>query len=147
MKLTSTLFVSADGVYQGPGAPAEDISGGFTRGGRQVPHVDDELGSVMTGIVGRADALLLGRHTYEIVAASRGAMDDPGDDPIAVGSATLTKHVVSATLTAPSWAGTRVLPGEAGAVAALEAEPGRSCRCTAAGCWSGGCWRRRCSTS
>ncbi|GAA1394919.1 hypothetical protein GCM10009613_43820 [Pseudonocardia kongjuensis] len=74
MKLTSTLFVSADGVYQGPGAPAEDISGGCTRGGRLVPHVDDELGSVMTGIVGRAGVLLLGRHRADPDRVA----DDPG---------------------------------------------------------------------
>ncbi|MEV1293686.1 dihydrofolate reductase family protein [Pseudonocardia sp. NPDC049635] len=125
MRLTSTVFVSVDGVYQGPGGPEEDLSGGFTRGGWLVPHFDDELGSVMDGIFGRADAFLLGRHTYDIFAASWGAMADPGDDPIAVGFATLPKYVVSTMSTTPSWAGTSVLPGEVGAVAELKRKPGR----------------------
>jgi dihydrofolate reductase len=83
MKLTTTTFVSVDGVMQGPGRPDEDRRGGFERGGWLVPHFDIETATFMNQVFGRADAFLLGRRTYEIFAASWGTMVDPGDNPVA----------------------------------------------------------------
>jgi dihydrofolate reductase len=126
MKLTATMFVSVDGVYQGPGAPEEDRSGGFGRGGWVVPHFDEPTGLFMDEVFRRADAFLVGRNTYEIFAASWGAMADPGDDVVAVGFATLPKYVASTTLTDPGWAGTTVLSGDVvAAVRGLKEKPGR----------------------
>ena len=85
MKLTTTTFVSVDGVMQGIGAPDEDRSGGFERGGWTTPLWDNETGTFLNQVYERADAFLFGRRTYEIFAGSWGAMADPGANPIAVG--------------------------------------------------------------
>ena len=42
MKLTTTTHVSVDGLMQGLGAPDEDRSGGFERGGSAPPLFYDE---------------------------------------------------------------------------------------------------------
>jgi hypothetical protein len=44
MKLTATMMVSLDGVYQGPGGPGEDERDGFERGGWVASHFDEETG-------------------------------------------------------------------------------------------------------
>ncbi|GAA4058982.1 hypothetical protein GCM10022233_34810 [Streptomyces shaanxiensis] len=43
MRLVLQEFPTLDGVSQGPGSPDEDTSDGFTRGGRFVPHPDEEF--------------------------------------------------------------------------------------------------------
>ena len=68
MRLTLTQFVTLDGVYQGPGSPDEDPSDGFTRGGWMVPHMDPTFIAQAADWLAQADALLLGRRTYEAFA-------------------------------------------------------------------------------
>jgi hypothetical protein len=68
MKLTTTTFVSVDGVMQGIGAPDEDHRGGFERGGWTTPLWDTEALAFLNQVYGRADAFLFGRRTYEIFA-------------------------------------------------------------------------------
>jgi dihydrofolate reductase len=58
-------LVSVDGVGQGPGAPDEDTTDGFTQGGWFVPHLDESFLKLVTGWVDDADAFLFGRRTYE----------------------------------------------------------------------------------
>lgn len=68
MKLTATMFVTLDGVYQAPGGRQEDPSGGFVHGGWSVPYGDEDFGRSMTGVFERVDAFLLGK-TNEIFAS------------------------------------------------------------------------------
>jgi dihydrofolate reductase len=124
VKLTTVTQVSVDGVMQGPGAnPVRDDVGVFER--RGWAHFDDEAGSVMNEIFGRAAAFLFGRKTYEHFAETWGTWDDPGGSPIWTALHTLPKYVVSTSLSAPSWAGTTVIPGDVeAAVRALKARAG-----------------------
>jgi dihydrofolate reductase len=125
MKLTTTTFVSVDGVMQGVGAVDEDRSGGFERGGWGTPFFDDETEALIGRVYQRADAFLFGRRTYEIFADSWGAMPDPGDNPIWEALNTRPKYVPSTSLTDPKWANTTVLSGDvAAAVGELKARPG-----------------------
>jgi dihydrofolate reductase len=68
-KITGGVFVSLDGVVQGPGGPSEDPTGGFDEGG-WVFRVGDEgvFETIGSWFDGDYD-LLLGRRTYDIFAS------------------------------------------------------------------------------
>jgi dihydrofolate reductase len=124
MKLTATMFVTLDGVYQGPGSPDEDRSGGFERGGWMEPIFDDENGRFINSVFERADALLLGRRTWDIWSAYWPHHDRGG--PVSHGINVLPKYVPSTTLKDPTWEGTKVIDGDVeAAVRELKAKPGR----------------------
>ena len=105
------MFITLDGVYQGPGGSDEDTSDGFAFGGWQAPVSDDEAGAAIGAEIERIDALLLGRRTYDIFAAF---WPNQSDDIGGVLNR-VPKFVVSSTLTDPSWEGTTVLPDAAAA--------------------------------
>jgi dihydrofolate reductase len=125
MKLTTTTMVTVDGVMQGLGAPDEDRSGGFERGGWVTPLFDNEAGTFLNQVYERADAFLFGRRTYEIFAGSWGTWDDPVGNPVWTALNTRPKYVASTTLTEPTWSDTTVLSDDlATAIADLKAKPG-----------------------
>ena len=104
--IVANLFLTLDGVYQGPGGREEDTEGGFDLGGWQMPVSDDEAEAAIEAEISLIDALLLGRKTYDIFASYW--PHQSGD----IGGTLnrVPKFVVSSTLTAPAWAGTTVLP-------------------------------------
>jgi dihydrofolate reductase len=123
MKLTAMLFVTLDGVYQGPGAPDEDRRGGFERGGWLAPYSHEEVGRAIVSVYERADALLLGRVTWEIWEGYWPHHDR--GDPVSHGINVLPKYVPSTTLKDPAW-NTHVIGGDVeAAVRELTAKPGR----------------------
>ena len=122
MKLTATMMLTLDGVYQGPGGPDEDRRGGFDRGGWVASHDDEEVGEFVTSLFERADALLLGRKTWDIWAPYWPMHDDL---PIGHTINTLPRYVPSTTLKDPAWANTHVIGGDVeAAVRELKSKPG-----------------------
>ena len=110
MQVTLTAFLSLDGVMQGPGGPMEDPSGGFKLGGWMVPYADEAMGRLATDWLAAADAFLLGRTTYEIMAAYWPQVAD--DDEVAGKLNSLLKHVASKTLSTVTWNNSRLIKGD-----------------------------------
>ena len=118
-KIVVSEFMSLDGVMQAPGAPDEDREGGFEHGGWSAPHFDEGMGEVMSRWTDQADALLLGRKTYEISAAHW--PNAPGEDPMAAKLNSVPKYVASRTLETADWENSTLLEGDvAGEVAELK---------------------------
>jgi dihydrofolate reductase len=121
-KLVVNTFLSLDGVMQGPGAPQEDTTGGFTHGGWTVGYWDDVMGAVMGELMSEPYDLLLGRKTYEIFAAHWPYITD---DPTADKLNSVTKYVASNTLDRVEWNNSTLLEGDvAEQVAKLKEGPG-----------------------
>lgn len=102
--LSIDLFITLDGVYQAPGGPDEDPSGGFEFGGWQAAYSDEGTGAVIMAGIDRMDALLLGRRTYDIFAGYWPKQS--AEDPIAGKFNGMPKFVVSRSLADPAWQGT-----------------------------------------
>ena len=131
-KLVVGTFLTLDGVLQAPGAPDEDCDGGFQHGGWTVPFFDDQLGEIMAGLTGRSSALLLGRKTYEIFAASWPLLGD--EDPFAAKLNSVPKYVASRTLDTVTWNNSTLLAGDtAEEVAKLKQQEGGEIHITGSG--------------
>jgi dihydrofolate reductase len=87
------------------------------------PYLDDEHLRYATGLLTEADALLLGRRTYEGLSAAYLAMDS---SPFVDRMNSIPKFVASRTLTETTWNATVISGDVAGFVADLKRQPGGS---------------------
>jgi dihydrofolate reductase len=126
-------YITLDGVVQSGGDPDEDREGGFARGGWMSAYNAQndtlgEFGEIVGAWENKAEALLLGRKTYEIFAGSWGTWDEniegmQGDMIRRYNR--IPKYVASRTLTEVGWQNAQLLgPDVPAAVQKLRAEPG-----------------------
>jgi len=101
-KLIIAEFITLDGVIQAPGGADEDTEGGFVQGGWTHPYWHDDIGGHFFQAMTEADALLLGRKTWQIHGDAFEPM--PAGDPFGVVMNDKQKFVVSTTLkSAEAW--------------------------------------------
>jgi dihydrofolate reductase len=113
MRIILSDFISLDGVVQAPGGKDEDTDGGFQHGGWSMPLFEPEsMGAVIGEVMGRTEALLFGRRTWDGMAA---AWPERAGDPYADQMNAIPKYVVSRTLSAQEaasrWNNTTLLAG------------------------------------
>lgn len=118
-------FITLDCVIQAPGGADEDTEGGFTYGGWTRPYWHDDIGAHFFQAMSLADALLLGRKTWQIHG---GAFEPMADDPFADAMNNIRKYVVSTTLkSASAWRNsTLIRENVVEAVRRLKQEPGKN---------------------
>lgn len=117
-------FISLDGVIQAPGGADEDTDGGFTQGGWTMPYWHEDIGAHFFEAMSRADALLLGRRTWQIHSVFDAMSGDAFFDTING----MHKFVVSNTLeSTAAWRNSTVIRGDAlAAIRELKQQEGRS---------------------
>jgi dihydrofolate reductase len=115
-------FVTLDGVMQAPGGPGEDDDGGFAHGGWSVNYWDDQMGQVMGEATSRPFAMVLGRRTYDIMAAFwPHASEEEGGKVFN----DATKYVASRGRPTLEWSNSVLIEGDAAdGLAALKQEDG-----------------------
>lgn len=117
-RVIASEYLTLDGVMEAPGS--EDSLG--DRGGWSFLYSNDEAAAFKFDELMASDALLLGRATYDIFAASWPARTGEFADRMN----RLPKHVVSRTLEAPTWENSHLIREDvAGAVSELKEQPGQ----------------------
>src|SRR5712675_1185565 len=100
-KVIVSEFVTLDGVMEDPGG-----AGGFKHGGWTFQFGSTEQQQFKVEELFQADALLLGRRTYQGFAAAWPTM--PGTGEFGEKMNSMPKYVVSSTLDTVDWAGSKL---------------------------------------
>jgi dihydrofolate reductase len=108
-KIVSSFFISLDGVIESPDQ-------------WHFPYFNDEMGAVVGGGMEAADAMLLGRVTYDGFAEYW--PQQPSDVPPADFMNGVQKYVVSKSLTSADWQNTTLLR-DISELAGIKAQPGK----------------------
>lgn len=117
-KIVSGFFISLDGVVEAPDQ-------------WHFPYFNDEMGEAVGSLVAEADAMLLGRRTFEEFASY---WPEQGDDDFGGFINNVQKYVVSNTLTDPEWKNSTVVSGDVMTqIRELKEQPGGSINITGSG--------------
>lgn len=112
-KLINSTYLTLDGVIENPAWTA--------------PYFAEEAAELAGELTTGADALLMGRVTYEGFAQAWPAMDESDPTTGAAFFNNVKKYVASTTLENPTWKNSEVLAGDlVEAVAKLKADPGKN---------------------
>ncbi|RKR91953.1 dihydrofolate reductase [Micromonospora pisi] len=112
-KLINSTYITLDGVIENPV---------WT-----MPYFDDEAGAFAGSQTDGADALLMGRATYDGMSAAWPNQDESDPSTGAAYFNNVKKYVASTTLTDPTWKNTEVLQGNLiEEVTRLKAQEGRN---------------------
>ncbi|MCF0093843.1 dihydrofolate reductase family protein [Micromonospora sp. MH99] len=111
-KLINSTYLTLDGVIENPMWTA--------------PYFDEEAAAFAGSQTEDADALLMGRATYDGFSQAWPTMDESDPSTGAAFFNNVKKYVASTTLTNPTWNNTEVLQGDlVEAVAKLKAQDGK----------------------
>ena len=112
-KVTAGLFISLDGVVESPEQ-------------WHFPYVNDGMMEVIGSAMAAADAILLGRVTYQEFAAYWPGVSAE-DEPMAAYMNATPKYVVSTTLDQAEWNNSTLIQGNvAEAITRLKQQPGKN---------------------
>ncbi|MGC4851022.1 dihydrofolate reductase family protein [Micromonospora sp. DT15] len=112
-KLVNSTYITLDGVIENPM---------WT-----MPYFDEEAAGLAGAQTEEADAMLMGRATYDGMSAAWPTRDESDPSTGAAYFNNVKKYVASTTLTNPTWNNTEVLQGYlVEAVTALKAQPGKN---------------------
>lgn len=107
-KIIIAIFVTMDGIIQGPGGREEDSTQGFRWGGWSANFWDDMMNNEMGGAMKEPFDILLGRKTYEIFAAHWPFTNDEMGKSLTEA----TKYVVSHSPQKLEWQNSKLVTGD-----------------------------------